>query len=237
MTSRSEQSQTPQDASPTCPVGKKDCAIAAEVASLRRQLSELSTLVRTDPLTGLANYRYFLLALDQEIERTQRSGQPTSLVMLDIDHFKEVNDRWGHETGNLALVHLARLLQQTVRRLDIPCRYGGEEFAIILPDTDLAASIPVAERIRQAIEASALKVSARELRITVSQGIATYTNDLQTDAEDLVRRADHYLYLAKESGRNRVCHPELPDIELVSPEERKALSRLFGSGQRKKDKP
>ena len=236
MTSRSEDPQKTEASPPACPVGKTDCAIAAEVVELRRQLSELSSLVRTDPLTGIANYRYFLQALEQEIERTQRSGQATSLVMLDIDFFKRVNDRWGHEAGNRALVHLARLLQQTVRRLDIPCRYGGEEFAIILPDTDLAASIPVTERIRQAVADSSLDVSGHALQITVSLGIATYTAEQQITAEELVKRADHYLYQAKQTGRDRVCHPPLPQIDVVSAEEKQALSDLFGSGARKKDK-
>jgi diguanylate cyclase (GGDEF)-like protein len=212
-----------------------DCPIAIEVIELRRNLSELSDLIRTDTLTGIANYRYFLMALEQEIERTQRSGQPTSLIMLDIDFFKKVNDQWGHEVGNQALIHLASLLQQTVRKLDIPCRYGGEEFAVILPDTPMAASIPVAERIRESVEKTPLNVAGKLLKMTVSLGITTYTEQQKITVSELVKQADEYLYRAKESGRNRVCHPDLPIIEIVSTEEKQALSQLFGSGMTKKD--
>ena len=128
---------------PICPVGETDCPLVAEVSELRHNLVELSNLVRTDTLTGLANYRYFVQELGQEIERTQRSMQPTSLIMLDIDFFKKVNDQWGHEVGNQALKHLAQLLRQAVRRLDTPCRYGGEEFAIILRQCLSSSNITV----------------------------------------------------------------------------------------------
>ncbi|MDX2481165.1 MAG: GGDEF domain-containing protein [Desulfuromusa sp.] len=230
-----EEPPPPQQSSPICPVGETDCPIATEVAELRLNLEELSSLVRTDPLTGIANYRYFLHALEQEIERTQRSGLPTSLIMLDIDFFKKVNDQWGHEVGNQALVHLSLLLQKTVRKLDIPCRYGGEEFAVILPDTNLAACLPVAERIRRGIEKSPLDVAGQPLRITVSLGITTYMGQQQTSVEELVKQADKYLYQAKETGRNRVCHAELPSVDIVTTEEKQALSELFGSGTIKKD--
>ena len=227
--------EVPQSSPPVCPVGETDCPIVIEVAGLHQKVTDLYDLVRTDTLTNIANYRYFVQALEQEIERTQRSVQPTSLIMLDIDFFKKVNDQWGHEVGNQALIHLSRLLQQTVRKLDIPCRYGGEEFAIILPDTTLAASIPVAERIRQEIEKSPLIVAQKSLHITVSLGITTYTDKQRTTVEELVKQADQYLYQAKETGRNRVCHAELPDIDIVTMEEKQALSQLFGSGTTKKD--
>ena len=229
--------ETLQSSPPICPVGETDCPITIEVAALHQKVTDLSNLVRTDPLTNIANYRYFVQALEQEIERTQRSGQPTSLIMLDIDFFKKVNDQWGHEVGNQALIHLSQLLQKTVRKLDIPCRYGGEEFAIILPDTTLAACIPVAERIRQEIEKSPLIVVQEPLQMTVSLGITTYTNKQETTVEELVKQADQYLYQAKETGRNRTCHAELPSIDIVTTEERQALSELFGSGTPKKDRP
>jgi len=230
-----EEPPPPQQSAPICPVGETDCSIATEVAELRLNLDELSNLIRTDPLTGIANYRYFLQALEQEIERTQRSGLPTSLIMLDIDFFKKVNDQWGHEVGNQALVHLSLILQKTVRKLDIPCRYGGEEFAVILPDTNLAACLPVAERIRQGIEQAPLDVAGQPLRITVSLGITTYIDKQQTSVEELVKQADKYLYQAKETGRNRVCHTDLPSIDIVTTEEKQALSELFSSGTTKKD--
>lgn len=226
-----DSSPTTDDSSnnpPECPVGKIDCPIIAEIVALRQSVTELSELVRTDTLTGLANYRYFTQALGQEMERTQRSGQPTTLIMLDIDFFKKVNDRWGHEVGNQALVHIARLMLQTVRRLDIACRYGGEEFAIILPNTELSASIPVAERLRSSIAETSLTVGEKQLQLTASLGIASYVSGEESRVEELVQRADHYLYQAKQSGRNQVRYAPLPEIDVVSREEREALFKLFG---------
>jgi diguanylate cyclase (GGDEF)-like protein len=235
MTANLEKLQTLQPPPLVCPVGKSDCVIVAEVIELRQSLAELSNLVQTDTLTGIANYRYFLKAIEQEIERTQRSGQPTSLIMLDIDFFKKVNDQWGHEVGNQALIHLSRLLQQTVRKLDIPCRYGGEEFVIILPNTTLTTCIPIAERIRKVIEASPLNIANQLLQLTVSLGISTYSAGQQITIEELVKSADQYLYQAKETGRNRVCHAELPTVEVVNTEEKQALFELFGNDVEKKD--
>ncbi len=196
--------------------------------TLRQDLEKLSTQVRTDTLTGLANYRYFSIALAQEFERTQRSGQPTSLIMLDIDHFKNVNDTWGHEIGNQALIHITRLIVQSVRKLDIPCRYGGEEFAVILPDTRLRASVPVAERIRNRIENTPLPLHGNhQLDMTASLGIATYLHNQSITVEELIRQADSFLYQSKQNGRNQVCHAELPALGAVSQEEKKVLSGLF----------
>ena len=236
---------TPQESSEkplACPVGKDDCGFIDELAELRQSLAELSELVRTDPLTGLSNYRYFCQALAQEMERTQRSGQPTTLIMLDIDHFKQVNDQWGHEIGNQALIHIAKLMLQTVRKLDIPCRYGGEEFAIILPNTQLSAGVPVAERLRALIDETPLLVADRPLQLTASLGIGSYLFGEDVTLEELVQRADEYLYQAKQGGRNQVRHAPLPTAEIVSRAERDALFNLFGSGRvaehgRKPEKP
>jgi diguanylate cyclase (GGDEF)-like protein len=224
-----DQDQLP---APRCPVGQPDCPALQEIAELRLALAELSQLVRTDTLTGIANYRFFIVALEQELERTRRSGQPTTLIMLDIDHFKQVNDQWGHEVGNQALIHIAELMQLSIRKLDIPCRYGGEEFAIILPNTDLAASIPVAQRLRRSIAETPLMVGEKQLQLTASLGIDSFATVEEVHAEELVKRADHYLYLAKNAGRNCVRHASLPPIDLVSAEERTALFNLFGSGNR-----
>ncbi len=224
------------DIPPGCPLGEEGCSVAGEVKALRKRLDELGELVRTDPLTGLANYRYFTEACEQEIERTQRSDQPSSLIMLDIDHFKRVNDNWGHEVGNRALEHIARIIKSCVRRLDIPCRYGGEEFAIILPDTSLNASLPVAERIRAQIASTPLSLPEGVLKLSASLGVATYTNQRSILPETLVREADHYLYQAKQNGRNRVCHAPLPIVDVVSQEERDVLSSLFGRAPEKEGK-
>ncbi len=216
---------------PRCPSGEADCVLFAELLELRAAIAELSNQVRTDPLTGLANYRHFTNALEQEMERTRRTEQPTCLIMLDIDHFKKVNDDWGHEVGNQALIQIAELMQQTVRKLDIPCRYGGEEFAIILPNTLLAASIPVAERLRQTIAETPLQLDDRQLHLTASLGIDTFTGGHEATVEELVQRADHYLYQAKQEGRNLVRHASLPTVEIVSRAEKDALFQLFGGNQ------
>jgi PleD family two-component response regulator len=112
-------------------VGEDSCEWLELVEELRRQVSELSELVSTDALTGLFNFRYFKMVLQAEMDRSKRSGIPTSLVIVDADHFKAVNDTFGHEIGNQALQHLADILRNEVRTTDIVCRYGGEEFAII----------------------------------------------------------------------------------------------------------
>lgn len=234
MTS-SDQNPQPDQAPVQCPAGIADCTIAPEVASLRQEILRLSEAISTDSLTGLSNYRFFLQALSQELERTQRSGQPTTLIMLDIDHFKKVNDTWGHENGNKALRHVADLIGQTVRRLDIPCRYGGEEFAVILPDTNLQASAQVAERIRSSIDASPLDIDNQPLHITVSIGIATYQVNSAMTSNQLIEHADKFLYQAKQEGRNRICHAQPDSVDLVSSEERQELSALFGQPARKKD--
>ena len=133
----------PNDSPPVCPVDESSCEWLDEVQKLRTQISELSELVSTDALTGLFNFRHFKTILLAEMDRSKRSGIPTSLVMVDVDHFKSVNDAYGHETGNLALKHLAKILRNEVRTTDIVCRYGGEEFAIIFPETHLNLAVKV----------------------------------------------------------------------------------------------
>ncbi len=114
-----------------CPIHRAQCPWQEEVVALRQKVEELSELVSTDALTGLYNFRHFKNVLQAEMDRSKRSGIPTSLVLLDIDHFKQVNDTHGHEIGNQALCHLAEILRSEVRTTDIVCRYGGEEFALV----------------------------------------------------------------------------------------------------------
>ena len=135
-----------------CPAGDDECTNLPEVKRLQEEIRRLSALVRTDELTKLFNFRYFTLALSLEMERTRRSGQPTCLIMLDLDHFKAINDVHGHEVGNVVLSHISDLIRKAIRRLDIPCRYGGEEFTLILPDTTLEQGIRFANRLRVIIE-------------------------------------------------------------------------------------
>ncbi len=212
---------------PDCPVGERECQIIDEVVALRQSSSELEKLVHTDTLTGLYNYRHFSLVLEQELERTRRTGQPTCMILLDLDHFKRVNDTWGHEVGNQVLRKCADLMQQTLRKIDIPCRYGGEEFAIILPGTHLPLAVSVANRLREDIMHAPIKVDDSVIEFSASMGVDTYIMGDVIAPDDFVKQVDEQLYRAKKEGRNRVCHRPFehirPDTE-VSLDEKRALS-------------
>lgn len=212
----------------TCGSGET-CRLSQDFIELKEEVSKLSELVSTDTLTGLHNYRYFTEVILKEIERSQRTGLPTTLMMLDADHFKGINDQWGHETGNQALQLIATSIQNNVRQLDLACRYGGEEFAVILPSTDIATSIQVAERIRQAIENAHIMSGENCIKLTISIGISSYAGKRNDDNwHKLVERADQELYRAKEQGRNQVCHSPNDNIEQqVNEDEKSALFDMF----------
>lgn len=211
---------------PDCPVDEPECQLIEELVDLRESSSELKKLVHTDTLTGLYNYRHFTLALEQELERTRRTGQPTTMVLMDLDHFKQVNDTWGHEAGNQVLRKSAELIKQALRKIDIPCRYGGEEFAIILPGTHLPLAVSVANRLRGTIMVNPVHFEDGLIEYTASMGVDTYIMGDVVSPEDFVKQVDSQLYRAKEDGRNRVCHRSYddlwPDTE-VSQEEKRAL--------------
>ena len=216
---------------PSCPVGESHCTVIDQVELLRDEVSQLAEQVRTDTLTGLFNFRHFRFTLDQEMERTRRTTQTTVLIMIDLDHFKQVNDKWGHEGGNQALIATAQVLASSIRRLDIACRYGGEEFAIILPATDLMTALHVAERVRAQVESLEIPIEGKILRLTASLGVETYTSLHNESLEQFVARADACLYRAKQQGRNRVCHGGMDmgsKEAAVSREERELLSGFFG---------
>ena len=206
-----------------CPVHGDTCPFADKLEVLQQEIKQLNTQVRIDELTGLYNYRHFLQSIDLEMERSRRSGHPVSLVIMDLDHFKSFNDRWGHEAGNQALVHIARILRNSLRRLDIPCRYGGEEFAIILPGTPLHAAIKLADRLRLRIAESVLHLDNQALTVTASFGVDCMKSTERIDVPGFVARADHWLYEAKKVGRNSVRHaPDRPETH-VSKDERDLL--------------
>ena len=166
----------------------------------REKLERLATF---DSLTGLYNRRAVLGRLDELINLANRYKEDFSLSMLDIDHFKKVNDHYGHLTGDEVLEEIAVLIRRNIRETDIVGRYGGEEFIIILPKTNLASAWVVAERLRSIIEKTEMKDSVGNVfAITVSQGLAGWERD--EDAASLISRADEALYKAKEKGRNRV---------------------------------
>ena len=199
-----------------CPVGEASCEWLDEVDSLRQQINELSELVSTDALTGLFNLRHFKTVLQAEMDRSKRSGIPTSLVMVDVDHFKAINDNYGHETGNLALKSLADILNSEVRTTDIVCRYGGEEFAMIFPETHLNLAVKVADRIRKQISSESIAVDGDEIKLTVSMGASVYMKFSVLDFNDFVASVDKYLYEAKQSGRNCICHIDYSELRSVT---------------------
>lgn len=159
----------------------------------------------TDGLTGLIQRRYFEIRLIEEISKSRRYGYPLCLVMLDIDHFKKVNDRYGHQEGDRVLIGIASALERAVRMGDIAARFGGEEFALILPHTERANAFKAAERLRVSIE----KQMFNGHSVTISAGIGFMTSkDREMQGEDLIKMADDALYYAKNNGRNMVFSRE-----------------------------
>ncbi|GMR05097.1 MAG: hypothetical protein BMS9Abin23_1031 [Thermodesulfobacteriota bacterium] len=156
-----------------------------------------------DHLTSLYNHNHFYLRLEEDFERASRYNTPLSLIMMDIDNFKRINDNYGHRTGDMVLKEIAETIWKAIRKSDIVARYGGEEFAIILPHTDLAGARGEAERLRSIIEGHSYK-DLPGVNITMSLGVASYPHEKIKDHGDLVNRADDALYRAKKSGRNRV---------------------------------
>ena len=212
-----------------CPVGEDSCVWLNQVQALRHQVAELSELVSTDALTGLFNFRHFKTVLQAEMDRSKRSGIPTSLVMVDLDHFKAVNDTYGHEVGNLALQHLASILKSEVRTTDIVCRYGGEEFGIIFPETHLNLAVKVADRIREEIQNTPVRSDAGEINLTASMGASVYMKTSVLDIEDFIDSVDKYLYEAKQSGRNCICHIDYADLRAVTEIGADERAMLFSS--------
>ncbi|MDB4981204.1 MAG: diguanylate cyclase [Myxococcales bacterium] len=165
---------------------------------------EIYRLTTIDGLTQIFNKRYFLETIEREIARSQRYRRELSLVMFDIDHFKKVNDTYGHLAGDYVLKHLAQAVKTRIRREDCFARYGGEEFSIVLPEIDGLNAKPFAEKIRQLVEATEFRFENTAMPVTISMGVATMDAE-SVDAQALVKRADERLYEAKSSGRNRVC--------------------------------
>jgi diguanylate cyclase (GGDEF)-like protein/PAS domain S-box-containing protein len=182
-------------------------AVARDITE-RNRAEQAEELARRDGLTGLYNHRTFYSMLKDEIVRAQRFKRPVSLLMLDIDHFKRVNDTHGHRAGDAILKGLSDLLMKQARAVDRACRYGGEEFTVILPEADTAVAINVAERMRAEVERQSFYIDGgKTVAITISIGVATYPQQVDS-LEALVKAADDALYAAKQGGRNRVCRCE-----------------------------
>lgn len=183
-----------------------------EIAQLRQDLESVKREAMTDPLTGLANRKYFDIALQERMRQSFGTGAPVCLLMLDIDHFKRFNDTYGHQLGDQVLKLVARTLVDTVKGRDLPARYGGEEFAVILPETALRDAVTLADKIRQAVASRRIvrKSTGEDLgAITMSIGAAEYI--FGESSQDWIQRADAALYAAKRGGRNRVVADGLPE--------------------------
>jgi diguanylate cyclase (GGDEF)-like protein len=161
-----------------------------------------------DPLTGLSNRRSFVMSLDREIARAERNRTFLSVVFVDLDHFKEVNDRFGHAAGDEVLQEIGQTFAKNIRGSDFVARLGGEEFAILLPETNLDEAEQVAEKIRKIIEETKVIFDTKEIKVTASFGVAEKKSE--ESGEDFVKRSDGLAYLAKQTGRNRVCAILLP---------------------------
>ncbi|MEO5580637.1 MAG: sensor domain-containing diguanylate cyclase [Gemmatimonadaceae bacterium] len=179
---------------------------ARAIETARADNSRLQTLAQTDPLTQLVNRRALTMRLVTEMERVRRYNAPLAMLILDLDHFKLVNDTYGHLAGDHVLAEVASILQRAVRTVDMVARYGGEEFVIVLPETGTQGAFSFAERVRDKVASNRFLVSGvAEVRITASIGVATYPSPKMESVDDLFRAADAALYRAKGSGRNMVC--------------------------------
>ena len=176
---------------------------ASSKRALERANEKLAKLSMTDRLTGLLNRGTWENLVDAEYERYRRYGQATTLVMFDIDHFKPVNDNYGHLAGDEVIRHTAQTTRNNIRHSDSAGRYGGEEFGIILPETDAENARLICERIRESIEKSTVETSAGNITYTISMGIAQLTDEPENYMQ-WMQKADEALYAAKESGRNKV---------------------------------
>jgi diguanylate cyclase (GGDEF)-like protein len=194
-----------------------ELVVAVENSQLYKLTKRLSI---TDELTSLYNYRFLLQRLDEEIERAKRYNRSLSLLMIDTDDFKRFNDTYGHIAGDQALADVGAALRTAVREIDVVCRYGGEEFAVVLPETDAEGAFVVAEKVRESVAAHSFSDGQgnRGVRVTVSIGLATFPS-AAADREELLRQADDALYQAKHLGRDRVRAPRSGVIHVAVEDE------------------
>lgn len=170
-----------------------------------QRFSSIQNIAIYDTLTNLYNRRYFEERLEVETQKAFYGGLPLSLIMVDIDHFKRVNDTFGHTEGDKVLYEIALLLKGSVRKKDTVARYGGEEFILILPEAGLGEASMIAERIRRSVENTPFEIGQAQVNLTVSLGISSYPGHRAKTKEDLIKMADSALYDAKRKGRNQVC--------------------------------
>lgn len=189
---------------------RREANLLRTAAQLREVSQELDRLARTDVLTGVANRRSLFDLMGVEFRRSRRYGRELSVLMIDLDHFKQVNDRWGHPLGDDVLREMAYLILRDIRESDILGRYGGEEFAVILPEAGAEQAIIVGEKLRRAVEVHEFRLAAEPalnqppVHLTISIGVASTPVEENQDEVELLSRADQALYEAKRTGRNRV---------------------------------
>ena len=192
---------------------------------LRRMNEELKHLSITDALTGLYNRRQFERLIDTEVSMSMRHGEDNSILMVDVDHFKKINDQHGHKVGDTVLRRLAQLMTETLRGTDIVCRIGGEEFVAICRRAKVEDAIAIGEKLRRTIEDFSFNVNMERIPVTVSIGVATLPNEFgKNSAEDFFQCADTALYYSKEHGRNRITHY----AHLTSPADKAAYGCVSG---------
>lgn len=174
-----------------------------DVSEARARLEKLAV---RDELTGLYNYRYLHSRLGEEFKRAERYRDPLACAMVDIDHFKTFNDRFGHDIGDVVLRQVAERLTGAVREIDVVARYGGEEFLLVLPSTHFSGALTVADRVWRAVSGSpVVSAAGDEYRVTISLGVALYPSRDVKSKDQLLKAADRALYQAKDDGRNRIC--------------------------------
>jgi diguanylate cyclase (GGDEF)-like protein len=199
--------------------------LMGRLAALERENRQLKSLSLSDDLTGLYNKRFFSIQLEIEMARAQRTGQPCCLMMIDFDNFKEINDRLGHDEGDRFLIQMGGLIREKLRPTDFICRYGGDEFAVIMPATSLLDGIGIAKRLQEFTAHFTWKMA---LRVSASLGLAAFEPSNPLNAEEFFKQADNELYKAKKAGKNRISYPaqasaQVRQREEVAQSEREAL--------------
>jgi diguanylate cyclase (GGDEF)-like protein len=181
-----------------------EVTITERTAELRRQNEVLEKMAITDPLTKAFNRRYFFDLAEKEMERALRYHRPLAVAIIDTDYFKDVNDTYGHQAGDQALINLVQICQQNIRTVDLFARYGGEEFVILMPESSPEAAIITVERLRTAIKNTPQVIDGQTISLSISAGIACWDATHEMNVSALLAHADQGLYQSKQGGRDRV---------------------------------
>jgi diguanylate cyclase len=189
--------------------------LESEMAQLRSDFDEQQSLSMIDPLTGVYNRLGYMEGISREYARIQRHGGTLSIAIFDLDFFKNINDQFGHATGDKVLSSVAALLRKHVRGVDLICRYGGEEFVLVMPETNLEGAATVADKLRNVIGSSQFRFKDAPVPVTVSCGVASFR--VEDTIDEVFERADRALYRAKNLGRNRCCLEEEGESGVTAP--------------------